>query len=108
MFLVLVVQCIEGGDSHLSVTHIARLRFLLPELIGPTDVEEVVAADMLNWCPHASGWYSGECEEEFGCWIVCCTDMEQSSFSTPPIVPVPPHSRVVLEARCPTSGSSIK
>ena len=45
MFLVRVVQRIEGGEGHLSVTHIARLGLLLPELICDPDIKEVVAAD---------------------------------------------------------------
>ena len=47
MFLVRIVQRIEGGEGHLSVTHIARLGLLMPELVGNPEVEEIVAADVL-------------------------------------------------------------
>jgi hypothetical protein len=56
MLLVLVVQGIEGGDGHLSVTRIARLGLLVPELVCDPEVEEVVAADArirrgyAKWC----------------------------------------------------------
>lgn len=45
MFLVLVIQRIEGKDSEFRITQISRFRFLFPELVGPTEVEQVVAAD---------------------------------------------------------------
>ena len=45
MLLMRIVQRIEGGDGHLSVTHIARLGLLVPELVCDAQVEQIVAAD---------------------------------------------------------------
>ena len=75
MLLVGIVQRTEGGEGYLGVTHIACFRFLLPELIGPAEAEQIVAADTLSWYYHASGWYRGECGKGLGYGIVCCADM---------------------------------
>ena len=40
-----IVQRIVGGEGHLSVTHIARLGLLMPELVCDPEIEQVVAAD---------------------------------------------------------------
>src|SRR6185503_15316858 len=104
MFLVFVVQRIEGCDGQLSVTHVARFSFLLPKFISSAEVEEVIATDSSTWGHDAKG---GKGRKGRINRIGCTTHVKQTRLATETIAPFSAESPAGFEPRGTTTYTAI-
>lgn len=98
---MLVVQRVEGGNSHLGFAHVPGRRLLLPEPIGPAEVQELVATHpgvRRGLPPGKSRERREGCRDGVGDRAVVVV----GDLATESIVPFTTDARVDLKAR---SGS---
>src|SRR5437870_13528293 len=97
MFFVLIVQRVEHRHGHLRLPRVARRGFFLPEPVGATEVQQVVAAYSLAWWSKTAERRKGKQSLVYG--ISSRTHMRECYFAAQPVLAVSSQSDVPLKPR---------